>query len=295
MTKLNKKIFIHMGYPKCLSTSLQRFFFSKHDEINYFGVGSDTGIDYATTEIEYIFEILMKYSRNDVFDYHLASMRKHIADVYRPSKVNLVSSEHLLMNFTLQGIDPEQKIDRLTRLFKDYEIEVIVIERDKSALIKSLYNEYIKMGYYESFETFERWVVSFADRNFLYDLDYHRKKQLLSRNFRKIHWLKFETLINGDTSANINKKFTKILNIRNLNLNIGKANESLTDDQVEALRCINEKHRREMGSQINEAFEHHRNRSLFEFHDFDISEEEIYQNVILKRQAYNLLFDELDK
>ena len=62
------------------------------------------------------------------------------------------------MNFTLQGIDPDEKLERLRELFQDFNMIAIVIYRkDSEKFLHSLYKELCKMGYfsepYSNFKT----------------------------------------------------------------------------------------------------------------------------------------------
>jgi hypothetical protein len=282
------RVFIHIGYPKCLSTTLQRSFFEKHPEINYFGVGIGDNISYRSKNTEFIFEILLKYSRRDFFEKHFKQVRNKIEREIDSIRPNLFSSEHLLMNFSLQGIDPEDKMERLSRLFQGHHTEVIIVYRERDKLIRSLYGEMIRMGYYETYEVFQRWIEKFKDRNFYYDLDKNCVNRRVNRYFSKVHWVSFENLLLNATRE-INESFSKILSIQNVELGIENNNPSLNDVELEQLRLINANMRRELGESALTPFEHHRNRSLFDKIGIEMKNEELYLNVIQKRAALQML------
>ena len=60
--------FIHIGYPKCFSTTLQREFFSIHPEIHYGGIGTGgSNIDFINDEMNLLVESGLIYFRNILY------------------------------------------------------------------------------------------------------------------------------------------------------------------------------------------------------------------------------------
>lgn len=282
------KIFIHIGYPKCLSTTIQRSYFEKHPAINYCGVGINDNISYVNPDIEFIFEVLLKYSRKDFFEMHFNHARKELQSVLDTQRPNVFSSEHLVMNFTLQGLDPQEKLLRMQQLFKGHDVEIIVIHREREQLIRSLYGEMVRMGYYGTYDEFLLWIEKFKDRNFYYDLDLGVVEERTKKIFSKVHILSFEELV-PNASTKINKRFSEILNVPDICLPIDNNNPSLSLREIEALRKYNIVHRRELGESALTPFEHHRNRTLFTKIGIKLEESEVFANVIHKREALSYL------
>lgn len=278
------KVFIHIGYPKCLSTTLQRSLFEKHPDINYFGIGIGDNISYVSPDIEFIFEILLKYSRRDFYEAHFPAARAAIQSALVEDRPNVISSEQLVMNSSLQGIDPMDKIIRLAELFAGAEAEIILVHRETKCLIRSLYGEMVKMGYFGTFEEFELWIMKFRDRNFYNDLDVEAVTARVKKKFPIVHLLSFDDLI-SNVGTNVNREFARIFNVRDMQLPIAHHNPSLNSEELEALRMLNLESHREIGESALTAFEHHRNRTLFPRLGLNFKGEYVFRNVIQKREA----------
>ena len=247
---MKPNFYFHLGYPKCMSTSLQRCFFSCHPQINYFGIGKEDNISYLNEDIEFIFEVLLKYSRRSFYSQNKDFYQRRIKESLSEGKVNLVSNEHLLMNFTLQGIDPDEKLERLRELFQDFNMIAIVIYRKEK----------------------------FQDRNFKEDIDIKVKTKNLSNYFDRVETISFESIINDEIC--LNEYFSNLLKIKNKNLAITNKNISVTDNDLQKILLEkNDKHR----AKFFESFESHRNRTLYKKLKLDLSESEIYEHVIKKR------------
>ena len=277
---MKPNFYFHLGYPKCMSTSLQRCFFSCHPQINYFGIGKEDNISYLNEDIEFIFEVLLKYSRRSFYSQNKDFYQRRIKESLSDKKVNLVSNEHLLMNFTLQGIDPDEKLERLRELFQDFNMIAIVIYRkDSEKFLHSLYKELCKMGYFsEPYSNFKNWIEKFQDRNFKEDIDLEKKTKNLSNYFDRVETICFESIINDEIC--LNEYFSNLLKIKNKNLTITNKNISVTDNDLQKILLEkNDKHR----AKFFESFESHRNRTLYKKLKLDLSESEIYEHVIKKR------------
>lgn len=114
-------IYLHIGYPKCFSTTLQRSYFERHPQIHFGGVGIGDNISYANDEIELMFESLLKYGNKVYWSKCKDKAKENIQHFVEKSgnKKVVFSSEHLSMNFTLQGIANELKYRRLQYLFEN--------------------------------------------------------------------------------------------------------------------------------------------------------------------------------
>ena len=182
--------YIHIGYPKNLSTTLQRDFFSKHPEILHLGVGVGSNIDYVDDDINVICEDYLQYCKEfkyeekkkfalDTFDKWFDKAKGRVG-----CKVVGLSLELLSFSFTPDQIDTPIKAQRVFELFgKD--TRIIMIIRNQKDLIKSMYRESVKLGYQETFTAFLKYLYLFQDRNFLYDFCYDKLYSLYARFFGK--------------------------------------------------------------------------------------------------------------
>ncbi|WP_040278211.1 hypothetical protein [Psychroserpens damuponensis] len=286
-----KKVCLHIGYPKCLSTTLQRSFFEKHPQINYAGVGINDNISYVNKDIEFIFESLLKYANDCYWNQNKKQAKKTIEEfVNNSSLLSLFSSEHLGFKFSQQQIDSVEKIKRLAFLFSDFEVSIFIIEREPINLLKSLYREFLKMGYKDNYTYFMRELVALSDRNFLSDLNILNKKSQLKEHFYNVDitCLNFEDLTKNQEFLNVT--LSSVLRIDNHKLPIKNDNPSISNEHLSKLLKYNQMHPRELGLSQYEPFERHRNRIVYQRSELDYKEEEIFRNVINKRLVLNKAF-----
>jgi hypothetical protein len=287
-----RKIFLQIGYPKSFSSSLQRSFFKIHPEIGYGGIGrknAPDNISYANADIEYLFECLLKYVNYFSFlekKEYAKTVLKQFIDQVSENKTIVFSSEHLIFPFTPQHVDFPEIIRRIQQLFEGYKVHFIIILRRQDALIKSLYGEYIKVGYPETYSEFIKWIWGYRNRNFWKVLQYDTIFKFLSRSLPKenIHIQFFERLKQNPRQI-INENFSEMLGISNRNLSINNDNPSLGLGELKALLALNKKDRRGMGNHILFPFENHRNRESLKRLDSNYTNDEIFVNVYAKRIA----------
>ncbi|MFD2542025.1 hypothetical protein ACFSSB_06795 [Lacinutrix gracilariae] len=283
-----KKVCLHIGYPKCLSTTLQRSFFEEHPQINYAGSGIHDNISYYNKDIEFVFESLLKYANNSYWNQNKKLAKKIIDEFVSSSDLlPLFSSEHLSFKFSEQQIDSVDKIQRLAFLFSGYEVSILIIKREPITLLNSLYKEFVKMGYKDSYAYFLRQSILFSDRNFLSDLNILNKEKQIKNHFNDVtvNWLSFESLIKN--TEYLNETISSVLELDNYNLPINNDNPSISNKQLIALLNYNQMHSRGVGLSQYEPFERHRNRVLYDKSGLDYKEEEVFENVINKRLALN--------
>lgn len=284
-----KSVYLHMGYPKSLSTTLQRNIFSKHPEINYGGIGEGDILGYKNESIELLFESILKYSNDHFYRNFLKTHKESINSFVENSELpTIFSSEHMAMNFTLQGIDSLTKYQRIKEIFNNNSINILLIKRNPISFIKSIYSEFVKMGYADSYDEFLKWLIRYSDRNFLLDLNYDEKTKQLQRVFGNINikWVQFEDIVDGDTQKNINQSISDWLTISNLNLDFTAQNKGLDKSEIGTLVEINKKLNRELNLSQTEPFERHRNKLILSKFE---EESYIFDNVIQKRLAFDKL------
>lgn len=288
----DKEIYLHIGYPKCFSTTLQRTIFRNHSQIFYGGIGVPDDISYISDASELLFESVLKYANEHYYQWyketHVDELTRLIND-RSTGKKTVFSSEHLSMNFSFQGIDSTTKYRRLRELFEGYNIHILIIEREPISLIRSLYGEYVKMGYFETYENYLKWLLMFHDRNFLRELNFENKivqiKSVLGSSLGSITRCSFEEIKKEGVSSSLNRKISEWLNISNESIDTTNENPGLSEKQIENLRLHNLNNRREMGWSQTEPFEKHRNKKLLQTEPLCIQENEIFSNVLQKRKA----------
>jgi hypothetical protein len=126
----NYPIYLHIGYPKAASTTLQSSLFYKNPEINDFSPyqAAKEG-DFKTRKV---FKFLnnKEGTEEEIFEI----FQNHIVPKLSKSKCNVFSSEAWVNNK-----DIFVKLERLKFLFTSYEPKIIVVTRNQYDLLKSLY------------------------------------------------------------------------------------------------------------------------------------------------------------
>ena len=70
--------YIHIGFPKCASTALQKSFFSKHPELFHLGANAGgTAAPYINPDIQTAIDVSLRFEREAAYD---AERNKQIFD-----------------------------------------------------------------------------------------------------------------------------------------------------------------------------------------------------------------------
>ncbi len=125
----------HIGYPKSASTWLQENFFPKIKNIDFIGT--------HTTNTHFF--------QSDVFGYEPNSVR----DVFLTENTLLFSSELITTSINLgwhHGAYSKTQADKIKLTYPD--AKIIIIIRNQQSLIPSAYQQFVKNGGVESFDTY---------------------------------------------------------------------------------------------------------------------------------------------
>lgn len=160
--------FIHVGYWRCASTLLQQIIFPSLEEVHAVSKRFTNAIVF----------------QDDLFYDHDA-VAAGIAQEARPGKIYVYSDENLLSAPLFSHV-PE----RLARLAP--EAEIIVVLRNQTDMLHSLYKLNLRAGY--GFSP-RRFLDVFCDTGILAMLDYETIIRLYERHFKKVHVLLFERLV----------------------------------------------------------------------------------------------------
>lgn len=273
---------------------MQRNYFSQHKDIYFGGAGIKSNIDYVNSEINLLLESGILYFNDYLYNKEIKRFKKAIKDFYiscgnESKSVSGLSSEHLIFNFSPQSVDYQQKIKRIHELFGP-EIKIILILRNQMSLIKSIYKEFLRMGYIYTYSEFINWIYKFQDRNFYYELMYGEVIDYICNYFPKenlfIDW--FENYKNSDY-VDLHKLFTRIssfLGVSDQEFDISNHNPSISDGQISSQIIANKEYRHDYGLTHLEGLEDHRRRIYFnEYLRLGYTEEELFSNIIIKRKA----------
>jgi hypothetical protein len=293
------KKYIHIGYPKNFSTSLQRNFFSEHPDIYHLGIGIDSNIGYIDNLSSALFEVYLKSAKGFKYEEQYPKLKSHIEHHYNEAKKQGkkcfgVSNEHFSFGFTYDSLDFKTKILRAIDLFGKDDLNIILVIRNQTDLIKSLYRESVRVGLPGSFSEFIYNLYKFQDRNYLYDFRYDLVYSCLSEHLPKenIHFLIFEDLrdenkqmVKNNNKVSLINKMSTILDIDYLDVDFQHFNETLNDKEILVKSELNKSNRHDLGREMLFSAEIHRQGCYFK-NELDINEPEevIYEDVITKRK-----------
>lgn len=292
------KKYIHIGFPKNFSTSLQRDYFSKNQEVFHLGVGLNNNLGYFDDTINKIFEVYLKTCKTFQFEKHKVSLRNHVESIYAKAKESNgvkafgASSEHLSFAFTYDGLSADVKAKRLSELFgKD--TTIIMVLRNQIDLIKSLFKESVRVGFKGDFDYYLYLFYKYQDRNYYSDINYDwvyqqyinhfgsdNVKVLFFENYRKNGNL----IIGENNSPLMFNHLDKILEVNTLS-EFGHYNEALSEREIGNKIRLNQIFSHDLGNHLYESAEKHRIKQYLES-DLNLFEKEetTFEDVITKRE-----------
>ncbi len=197
---------LHLGLPKCASTSLQRVF-AEQGGARFLGKSSrrHDGLAYREAALEHLFRHTIPYASEAKVDYD------QIAELLSKSMLGdgsddgpfLVSDELLsgcgFRNYRINHFpDPLVILYRLRRIFSP--LRILVVIRNQTHFLRSYYSELVKYGYNVAFEIFaHKHLVHDAGLTNL--LRYDRYLALLSAWCDELFVVPFEALVRADAHA----------------------------------------------------------------------------------------------
>jgi hypothetical protein len=148
---MNKKLYLHIGYPRTATTTFQRHLYSAHPEINYFGKFIDF---YISGDLKNKFNQNINYFLNEILNQteseYLNQYNKLLNFIKKlkleDKKINLISDEYLILNAIYYKSARKNKLKnfliRVNNIFRDANIDIffIVTIRKQSDFLISLHN-----------------------------------------------------------------------------------------------------------------------------------------------------------
>lgn len=295
----NIKKYIHIGCVKSLSTSLQRGFFSQNEEIFHLGPGlHNDNIGYLDDDINIYLELYLRYAVN----YSYSKKKDEIRDYFQKKflyaekqkyALTGISCELLSCGMNPSDVDTAEKAKRLHHIFGS-NTKIIIIIRNQLSLLKSLYGEFIKLGYPGSYNDFLEYAYKFQDRSFLsdfcYDYIYSTYKELFGKEnillmpLESYRDIKTKELLKKDGEILILNKISEFLGIENAKYdNFGHFNKSLDKNVLAIKKELNRDNKHDYGNGVLGTVENQRLLKYFE-KDLKISPpKEAINDVLTKR------------
>ncbi|MGV2831690.1 sulfotransferase [Myxosarcina sp. GI1(2024)] len=201
MENRSSKIYIHIGYAKAASTTLQKHLFDKHPEINNLGIYPTNNLGKDSSEINYKCayfenESLRKFYHNLVMTDGIEYRRSNNIQLYKESikplfkleTINLFSNERFT-SVAFSHSDIKNKADRLKEIFPD--AKIIIILRNQSNIIISKYREWpfdprcVMIGKPVSLDNWIKIALEDNHTKYLSNLKYYEIVELYSEMFGK--------------------------------------------------------------------------------------------------------------
>lgn len=271
--------FAHIGLPKTLSSAFQRSFFPDHPKIYYLGIGVGGPIDFIDDDINLGFDDLLVYAKDGYFQHRkgevAAAIQRHRKLAEESGKAAFgISSEWFSFTLSADMIDNAEKPKRLAELLGN-DSKIILVLRNQSSLLRSLYGQYIREGLALSYEEFLQYAHDFQDRNFYFDLHYQVQWRNLTKVFGKdnVYFLPIEDyrdpdgrlLESLDGRLRLLDRVCEILEIEYpVGFELPTVNPSLSRKELFHKRLLNRDHRHDFGNLLFEHGNYHRCRKFFE-------------------------------
>ena len=292
-----KTKYIHIGYPKNFSTSLQRDYFAKHPELYHLGIGIDSNLGYRDSLIEKTLEVYLKSCKEFKYNEVKEAIKKHFTNLFNKLdsryKATGISAEHLSFAFTHDGLSATEKAKRLFEIFGK-ETKIIMVVRNQMDLLKSLYKESVRVGFAGDFETYINTLYKYQDRNFLYDFRYDLVYSLYADFFgeNNIKVLFFEDYkkpgkeaLNTHNTKQLFEALNTFLGLRQVDMEFKHYNIALPDNKILIKAKLNKQNPHDLSNPLTEIAEKHRIKTYLEEDlEYFETETETYADVATKRR-----------
>ena len=262
-----KRRYIHIGYPKSASTTIQNMFLCNHPSLYHLGNGfQGRNNTYADEGIEWVSETVLRYRKEFLYD--PVATREPFLDHFKIAEENdqykAVGMSSEFFCFTLgQEIDVATKARRLYDIFGDNTC-IIFVFREQFSLLRSLHLEMIRGGYYGSFRKFAEYTYLFQDRNWCTDFCYDKIFELYAGLFGKENVCAVPFEIIKESQSEFTKRICDGIGVEPMEKDLPSLNAGREDKGFyEYLRRLNEKARHEFGGAFYEPFTVTRMRTYF--------------------------------
>ncbi len=239
---MNKPVrYIHIGFPKSASTSLQKFFFSKHAELYHLGANAGGSTPpYINGEMQTAIEVSLRFEKEAAYD-RSATARVFEREFERAAitgkKAVGISSENLSVMLA-QDIDTVEKARRLHHIFGE-DTRIIFIIREQWSFLKSMYREFVLGGLHLTYDDFVSNAFYNQSYNFFLDMDYASTYSLYCELFgeENVLLIPFEC-IKMDAKS-IMHLIQQHIGVAPLITTLDKANIAASDTHIETMRRLN--------------------------------------------------------
>lgn len=241
---MNKTRLLHIGFPKCMSTSLQRDLFAAHPEIMFLGWGlPDTEHGWISDEISALCEVGIRYEK--ILNFRKSAAKKILGQYLTEFEQNPTKKAICLsyesFSFTMHfDVDPVIKADRL-RYLLGKDTKVLIVIRNQLDLIRSYYFECVRGGYPGYFPPFLDFNFHYQFHSIFSDLRYYQLYKLYCKLFEKenVMLLPMEKIIASPREAI--EAICEFAGVATGDFPLQRHNDSNDRRYLQAVRLLNEK------------------------------------------------------
>ena len=167
----NKSVYVHIGYPKTATTTLQNYLFPKHSQVQYLRDG--------TKNLSFIGNIF--FARENSLKRNRNNIQNELKQFVSSDKNKYAYSEESLTSFSMfyrfvpnpyiWTVEPNSIARKLKSAFKDAEVfddvKIIVTIRKQDAMIKSMYAQVYNFVFkkFKETKTFSKFLKYSIDEN----------------------------------------------------------------------------------------------------------------------------------
>ncbi len=207
-----KRVILHLGLPKCASTSLQ-LALSSQNTIDYVGFIPDAKeFYYSNKEFARLFDNNLRFTCDEEVFYK-DLIHSYIS--HSKKETIIFSSESISLRFLPWDLPTHLKLKFIGSIFPS-NTEYLFIYKHPLILLKSLYKEWVLLGSSISFVNFLQDIYTYKDISFFKDLLIHRFSShfhsLFQNSQLNVLFLEDNFLYNLNQFLNIQLKQTPQLN-----------------------------------------------------------------------------------
>ncbi len=165
---------IHIGYPKCASTSLQIGLEDAQDTLFLGCHPKAKPTEYYHPDIGHFFENEFRFGPDDIFEQKALNIKQFLTQSDKDHNGRVVLSyENIAFRSTVLDIPTDIKLKRLEQIIPQNS-ELLVIYRPVKDFLLSIYKNYLIIGYTGSIDDFLEEHRLCGDLGYLGDLDLSR-------------------------------------------------------------------------------------------------------------------------
>lgn len=241
---MSKTKLLHIGFPKCMSTSLQRDLFAVHPEIMFLGWGlPETEHGWCSDQMSALCEVGLRYEKVLDFDKQEAKrIFDSLIDGFKCSDdKRCLCLSYESFSFTMHfDVDPTIKAERLRYLMGD-DTKVLIIIRNQLDLIRSYYYECVRGGFPGSFPEFLDYNFHYQFHSIFSDIRYSRLYKFYCNLFgvENVLIVPMEELV--ENHQEVVSSICQYAGISALDSELQRHNDSSDKRYLQAVRLLNEK------------------------------------------------------